>query len=129
MRATPRMRADHPWRNPLGRSVFGRASHDHQPRSATSATGPKRARLGHLRRALRGAAPQGTRNFEERSDIEVYGATPSSAAKETVTHPKEHSGECRMSGRGSPSGEPPEVPGDAASKTGQHTEHDEGNEE
>lgn len=91
--------------------------------------GSQRARPGHARRAKRGGAPQGTRNFEERSDLKVYGATPSSVAKETVTLPKEHRGDGRMSGRRSPSGEPPEVPGDAASKTGHSLEHDERNEE
>jgi hypothetical protein len=66
------------------------------------------------RRALRGGAPQGTRNFDERSDAEVYGATPSTAAKETTTLPKAHWGGGRSRGSRSPSGEPPEAPtGDA----------------
>lgn len=82
--------------------------------------GSQRARPGHARRAQRGGAPQGTRNFDERSGVEVYGATPSSAAKEIVTHPKEHRGVDRMSGRRSPSGEPPEAPSDAATKSGDH---------
>lgn len=69
---------------------------------------------GGLRRALRGGAPQGTRNFDERSDAEVYGATPSTAAKETTTLPKAHWGGGRSRGSRSPSGEPPEAPtGDA----------------
>lgn len=91
--------------------------------------GTRGARQGHPRRAQLGGAPQGTRNFEERSESEVYGATPSSAAKEAVTLPKEHRGDGRMSGRRSPSGESPKAPGDATSKTGQHTEHVERNEE
>lgn len=69
---------------------------------------------GGPRRALRGGAPQGTRNFAERSDAEVYGATPSTAAKETTTLPKAHRGGGRSRGSRSPSGEPPEAPtGDA----------------
>ena len=69
---------------------------------------------GSLLRALRGGAPQGTRNFDERSDAEVYGATPSTAAKETTTLPKVHWGGGWSRGSRSPSGEPPEAPtGDA----------------
>jgi len=69
---------------------------------------------GSSRRALRGGAPQGTRNFDERSDAEVYGATPSTAAKETTTLPKAHWGGGWSRGSRSPSGEPPEAPtGDA----------------
>lgn len=99
------------------------------PESLQARRGPRGARQGHPRRAQLGGAPQGTRNFEERSESEVYGATPSSAAKETVTLPKEHRGDGRMSGRRSPSGESPKAPGDAASKTGQPPEHVERNEE
>lgn len=95
----------------------GRSFRTAYPRSATSTRGPQRDRPGRARRAEHGGAPQGTRNFEERSELKVYGATPSAAAKETVTLPKEHRGGSRMSGSRSPSGEPPEVSGCAASKT------------
>lgn len=83
--------------------------------------GSQRARPGHARSAERRGAPQGTGNFEERSESKVYGATPSSAAKETVTHPKEHRGGGFLRGRRSPSGELPRASSDAASKTGYHS--------
>lgn len=91
--------------------------------------GPLRAQLGHAQRAQRVGPPQGTRNFEERSDRKVYGATPSSAVKEIVTLPKDYRGDGLLHGRRRPSEEPPEAPGDGASKTGHHTEHVERNEE
>jgi hypothetical protein len=59
----------------------------------------------------------------------VYGATPSSTAKEIVTHPKEHRGDDFLRGRRSPSGEPPEASGGTASKTEFHLKSVEGNEE
>lgn len=99
------------------------------PESRPARRGARGARQGHPRLAQFGGAPQGTRNFEERSESEVYGATPSSAAQETVTLPKEHRGDGRISGRRSPSGESPKAPGDAASKTGHSPEHVERNEE
>ena len=75
---------------------------------------------GRSRRAEHGGAPQGTRNFEERSDRKVYGATPSTTAKETTTLPKAHRGGWLLCGSRSPSGEPPEAQRGAASKTGHH---------
>ena len=48
------------------------------------------------------------------ADSEVYGATPSSGAKESTTHQRKHRGGVRMSDRRSPSGEPPEAPWDGA---------------
>ena len=98
------------------------------PRSATSAMGSQQARLGQARGASRGGAPQGTRNFDERSDGKVYGATPSCTAKENVTHPKEHRGDGLLRGTRSPSGEPPEALADAASETEHPPEGVEGNE-
>ena len=72
---------------------------------------------GCPRRAKRGGAPQGTSNIDERSDGDVYGATPSAAAKETIILPKDRWGDGRSRGSRSPSGEPPEAPWGVASKT------------
>jgi hypothetical protein len=72
---------------------------------------------GCSRRALRVGAPQGPKDFGERSDAEVYGATPSSAAKETATLPKVLWGGGRSRGRRSPSGESPKASRGAATKS------------
>lgn len=53
----------------------------------------------------------------------VYGATPSSDAKEAPTHRRKHWGGLRMSDRRSPSGEPPEASWAVASRTEQPTNH------
>lgn len=72
---------------------------------------------GCSRRALRVGAPQGPKDFGERSDAEVYGATPSSAVKETTTLPKLHWGDGRSCGRRSPSGESPKASRGATTKS------------
>jgi hypothetical protein len=90
--------------------------------------GSQHARPGQARGASRRGAPQGARNFDERSDGKVYGATPSSTAKEIVTHPKEHRGDDFLRGRRSPSGESPKASGGTASKTEYRLKSVEGNE-
>ncbi len=72
---------------------------------------------GCSRRALRVGAPQGPKDFGERSDAKVYGATPSSAAKETSTLPKVLWGGGRSRGRRSPSGESPKASRVATTKS------------
>lgn len=72
---------------------------------------------GCSRRALRVGAPQGPKYFGERSDAKVYGATPSSAAKETATLPKVLRGGGRSRGRRSPSGESPKASRGATTKS------------
>lgn len=72
---------------------------------------------GCSRRALRVGAPQGPKDFDERSDAKVYGATPSSAAKETATLPKVLWGGGRSRGRRSPSGESPKASRGATTKS------------
>jgi hypothetical protein len=72
---------------------------------------------GCSRRALRVDAPQGSEDFGERSDAEVYGATPSSAAKETATLLKVPWGGGRSRGRRSPSGESPKASRGATTKS------------
>lgn len=72
---------------------------------------------GCSRRALRVGVPQGPKDFGERSDAKVYGATPSSAAKETATLPKAHWGGGRSRGRRSPSGESPKASRGATTKS------------
>lgn len=67
------------------------------------------------------AGPQELSRSEARA--KVYGATPSSDAKEKPTHRREHRGGIRMSGRRSPSGEPPEASWTVASWTEQPTNH------
>lgn len=69
------------------------------------------------RRATRVGAPQGTRNFGERSETKVYGATPSAAAKETITLPKYRWGDGRSRGSRSPSGESPKASRGATTKS------------
>ena len=70
------------------------------------------------RRVVRAAAPRGPQEFSRSSAIlKVYGATPSSNAKEKPTLRMEHRGGLRMSDRRSPSGEPPEVSWGVASRT------------
>lgn len=110
------------------RTTFDNRDARTMPRAAdTGATlaGPTSdQRVGHLgppkrgpRCAQRDGAPQGTRNFGERSGREVYGATPSSAAKETTTLPKVHWGGGRSRGRRSPSGESPKASRGATTKS------------
>lgn len=72
---------------------------------------------GCSRRALLVGAPQGPKDFGERSDAKVYGATPFVAAKETTTLPKVHWGGGRSRGNGSPSGESPKASWGAATKS------------
>jgi hypothetical protein len=72
---------------------------------------------GCSRRALRVSAPQGPKDSGERSDAEVYGATPSSAAKETATLLKVLRGGGRSRGRRSPSGESPKASRGATTKS------------
>ncbi len=72
---------------------------------------------GCSRRALRVGAPQSPKDFGERSDAKVYGATPSSAAKETATLPKVLWGGGRSRGRTSPSGESPKASRGATTKS------------
>lgn len=67
------------------------------------------------------AGPQELSRSE--APAKVYGATPSSDAKEKPTHRREHSGGIGMSGRRSPSGEPPEASWAVASRTEQPTNH------
>lgn len=71
----------------------------------------------------RAAAPGGHQKLlTSEAGSEVYGATPSSDAKENTTHRRKHRGGVRMSDRRSPSGEPPEAPWSVASRTEQTTE-------
>jgi hypothetical protein len=72
---------------------------------------------GHARCAARIGVPQGTRNFDERSAAKVYGATPSTAEKETTTLPKMLLGGGRSLGSRSPSGESPKASWGAATKS------------
>ncbi len=72
---------------------------------------------GCSRRASRVGAPQGPKDFGERSDAKVYGATPSSAAKETATLPKVLGGGGGSRGRRSPSGESPKASRGATTKS------------
>lgn len=69
------------------------------------------------RRATRGGAPQGEMVFAERSDAKTYGATPSAAAKETITLPKDRWGDGRSRVSRSPSGESPKASRGAATKS------------
>lgn len=77
----------------------------------------------------RAAAPGGHQELlTSEASSEVYGATPSSDAKENTTLQRKHRGGVRMSDRRSPSGEPPEAPWPVASRTEQATEAVEGSE-
>lgn len=73
------------------------------------------------RAATSPAGPQELSRSE--APAKVYGATPSSDAKEKPTHRRKHRGGVRMNGRRSPSGEPPEASGAVASRTEQPTNH------
>ncbi|MBB2975124.1 hypothetical protein FHX49_000665 [Microbacterium endophyticum] len=76
-----------------------------------------------LVRMARAAAPGGHQELltsEARS--KVYGATPSSDAKENTTLKNKYRRGVRMNDRRSPSGEPPEAPWSVASRTEQTTE-------
>lgn len=71
--------------------------------------------------SARAAAPGGHQELlTSEAGSEVYGATPSTTAKETTTLPKAHRGGWLLCGSRSPSGEPPEAQRGAASKTGHH---------
>lgn len=99
----------------------GRRS-DAEHSTATSPTSDQRVGSGEQprgcsRRALRVGAPQGPKDFGERSAAKVYGATPFVAAKETTTLPKVHWGGGRSRGNGSPSGESPKASWGAATKS------------
>jgi hypothetical protein len=68
-------------------------------------------------RAPRVGAPRGPEDTGERSDAEVCGARPSSAAKETATLPKVLWGGGRSRGRRSRSGESPKASTGATTKS------------
>lgn len=83
-------------------------------------------RLGDSARA---AAPGGRQELlRSEANAEVYGATPSADEKEPPTLRRKQRGGLRMSGRRSPSGEPPEAPWAVASRTEQPTDDVERNE-
>jgi hypothetical protein len=89
--------------------------------AADPASDQRRRVTGHPsgcpRRAKRGGAPQGSSNIEERSDGDVYGATPSAAAKETITLPRYRWGGGRSRGSRSPSGESPKASSGATTQS------------
>ena len=99
----------------------GRATGAERP----SATAPRSdQRVGSVeqpdgcsRCAPRVGAPQGPKDIGERSDANVYGATPSSAVKETTALPKVLWGGGRSRGRRSPSGESPKASRGATTKS------------
>ena len=83
----------------------------------------------HSCRLVRVAAPGGHQELlTSEACSEVYGATPSSDEKEQPTLQRKRRGGLRMSGRRSPSGEPPEAPWSVASRTEQTTDDVERNE-
>jgi len=92
------------------RSAAADPDRDQRPRGSGHPQGGPRC-------ATRIAAPQGTRNFDERSDAEVYGATPCFATKETATLPKGHRGGGLLVSEASPSGESPKASRCAATKS------------